>query len=115
MLVVILCTVRQSFPCQLLFQCWASFDTPVMTGLGEGVRQKILIRQVFNRCVIVWVGQGGLSCIPHLPYLGEDLGGCSQKDFLPWQKILGKDGETPVSSTLTPLPSPLDTTFPQST
>ena len=31
-----------------------SFDAPVVTGLGEGARQKILIRQVFNRCVIVW-------------------------------------------------------------
>jgi hypothetical protein len=26
MLVVILCTVRQSFPCQLLFQCWDPYD-----------------------------------------------------------------------------------------
>jgi hypothetical protein len=25
-LVVILCTVRQSFPCQLLFQCWDPYD-----------------------------------------------------------------------------------------
>ena len=41
-----------------------SFDTPVVTGLGEGGRQKILIHQVFNRCVIVWGKQGGLSCIP---------------------------------------------------
>jgi hypothetical protein len=28
-----------------------SFDTPVVTGLGEGARQKILIHQVFNRSV----------------------------------------------------------------
>jgi hypothetical protein len=29
-------------------------DTPVVTDLGEGVRQKILIHQVFNRSVKVW-------------------------------------------------------------
>ena len=38
-----------------------SFDAPVVTGLGEGDRQEILIRQVFNRCVIVWDRQGVLS------------------------------------------------------
>ena len=31
-----------------------SFDTPVVTVLGEGARQKILIHQVFNRSVKVW-------------------------------------------------------------
>ena len=50
----------------------------------------ILIRQVFSRCVIVWVRQGGLSCIPHLPYPGEDLGGRFQKDVFTFQKNLGK-------------------------
>ena len=72
-----------------------SFDSSVVTGLGEGDRQKILIRQVFNRCVIVWGRQGGLSCIPYLPYPGESLGGCFQKDIFTLAKILGKDGETP--------------------
>ena len=28
--------------------------TPVVTDLGEGACQKILIRQVFNSCVAVW-------------------------------------------------------------
>ena len=32
-----------------------SFDTPVVTGLGNGARQKVLIHQVFNRSVKVWV------------------------------------------------------------
>ena len=83
-LVVILCTLQQSFPYRfLLFQCWgpcgilhwtihtenfperkdtlgvrhrgtSSFDTSVVTDLGEGARQKILIHQVFNRSVKVW-------------------------------------------------------------
>ena len=37
-----------------------SFDTPVVTGLGEGARQKILIHQVFNRSVKVWARCEGL-------------------------------------------------------
>jgi hypothetical protein len=32
-----------------------SFDTLVVTDLGEGVRQKILMHQVFIRSVGVWV------------------------------------------------------------
>jgi hypothetical protein len=36
-----------------------SFDTPVVTNLGEGPRQKILIHQVFNRSVKVWTGCRG--------------------------------------------------------
>ena len=67
-----------------------SFDVPDVTALGEGVRQKILIRQVFNRCVIVWDRQGVLSCIPHLPYPGETLGGRFQKDIFILSKNLGK-------------------------
>ena len=46
----------------------SSFDTPVVTVLGEGARQKILIHQVFNRSVKVWVRYEGLSSIRHLPY-----------------------------------------------
>ena len=38
-----------------------SFDTPVVTGLGEGARQKILIHQVFNRSVKVWARCEGSS------------------------------------------------------
>ena len=52
-----------------------SFDSSVVTGLGEGDRQKILIRQVFDRCVTVRGRQEGLSCIPHLPYPWETLEG----------------------------------------
>ena len=53
MLVVILFTVRQSFP-RVSCRDTPSFDTPVVTDLDEleGVRQNILKRQVFNRCVI---------------------------------------------------------------
>ncbi len=76
-----------------------SFDSPVVTGLGEGARQKILIRQVFNRCVIVWVRQGVLSCIPHLPYPGERPGNPGRefpkRFFYLVKKSWGKDGETP--------------------
>jgi len=35
-----------------------SFDTPVVTGLGEGARQQILILQVFNRSVNELVRKG---------------------------------------------------------
>jgi hypothetical protein len=43
-----------------------SSDTPVVTGLGEGVRQKILIHQVFDRSVKVWTRCEGLFH-PHVP------------------------------------------------
>ena len=43
-----------------------SIDTPVVTGLGEGARQKILIHQVFHRSVKVWVRCEGLFH-PHVP------------------------------------------------
>ncbi len=43
-----------------------SSDTPVVTGLGEGARQKILIHQVFDRSVKVWVRCEGLFH-PHVP------------------------------------------------
>jgi hypothetical protein len=48
------------------------FDTPVVTGLGEDARQKILIHQVFNRSVKVWVRYEGLSSIQHLPYPSDN-------------------------------------------
>ncbi len=44
----------------------SSFDTPVVTGLGQGARQKILIHQVFNRSVKVWARCEGLFH-PHVP------------------------------------------------
>ena len=44
------------------------FDTPVVTDLGEGVRQKILTHQVFNTSIIVWGRYKGLSSIPPSPY-----------------------------------------------
>ena len=73
-----------------------SFDTPVVTELCEGVRQKILILQVFNRCVIVWDKEGVLSCIPHLPYPGEVLGREFPKRYIYLlKKSWKKDGETP--------------------
>jgi hypothetical protein len=37
-----------------------SSDTPVVTGFGEGARQKILIHQVFDRSVKVWSRCEGL-------------------------------------------------------
>ncbi len=37
-----------------------SFDTPVVTDLGEGARQKILIHQVFNSSVKFWARYDGL-------------------------------------------------------
>ncbi len=43
-----------------------SFDTPVVTGLVESARQKILIHQVFNRSVKVWARYDGLFH-PHVP------------------------------------------------
>ena len=43
-----------------------SFDTPVVTGLSEGARQKILIHQVFNRSVKIWARYDGLFH-PHVP------------------------------------------------
>jgi hypothetical protein len=95
-LVVILCTLQQSF---LTYCCFSnvgvhvsfyierfipklvpakdtlrvrhrgtpSFDTPVVTDLGEGARQKILKHQVFNRSVKVWVRCEDLLH-PHVPY-----------------------------------------------
>ena len=38
-----------------------SGHTPLVTGLGEGDRQEILIHQVFNRCVEGWDRYEGLS------------------------------------------------------
>jgi hypothetical protein len=58
-----------------------SFDTPLVTGYGEGVRQKILIRQVFDRCVVVRGRQEEISCIPHLPYPWEVLEGVLTNRF----------------------------------
>ena len=46
--------------------------------------------QVFNRCVIVWDREGVLSCIPHLPYPGEALGGVSKKDMFTLSKNFGE-------------------------
>jgi hypothetical protein len=40
--------------------------TPVVTGLGEGARQKIIIHQVLNRSVKVWSWCEGLFH-PHVP------------------------------------------------
>ena len=66
-----------------------------VTDLGEGGRQKILsIRQVFNRCVIVWGWHDGLSFVPISLTRGSP-GGCSQKIFSPSKKFFVKDGETP--------------------
>ena len=67
-----------------------SFDTPVVTVLDEGSRQKILIRQVFRRCIIVWDSHERLSSIPDLPYPGEVLGGFFPIDIWTSQKILRK-------------------------
>jgi hypothetical protein len=58
-----------------------SFDTPVVTDLGEGARQKILIHQVFNRSVKVWVRCEGLFH-PHVP--------CPLTD---WKKELVRKGK----------------------
>jgi hypothetical protein len=41
MLVGILCTVGQSFPCQLLFQCWDPYGIP----LSWLPRVKVLVRR----------------------------------------------------------------------
>ena len=43
-----------------------SSDTPVVTGFGEGARQKILIHQVFDRSVKDWARCEGLF-YPHVP------------------------------------------------
>ena len=51
---------------------------------------RTFIRQVFNRCVIVWGREGVLSCIPHLPSPRETLGGRFQKDIFTLSKKLGK-------------------------
>jgi hypothetical protein len=116
MLVMIQYTVWQSFLWQLIFQCWdpcvilnwtihsdtfchnkhtqrSSWTHQVLiplswvvTGYGEGVRQKIIIRQVFDRFVIVRGRQEGLSCIAHLPYPWETLEGILRKRFFPFLK-----------------------------
>ncbi len=49
MLVVILCTVRQSFPCQLLFQCWKLvLSLPVAFPTMKGVLTKRFFTFVKN-------------------------------------------------------------------
>jgi hypothetical protein len=55
--------VSSSKVCLSLVMCpgFLSGHTPLVTDKGEGVRQKILIRQVFDRCVTVWDRQEGLS------------------------------------------------------
>ena len=58
-----------------------SFDTPLVTVWGERDRQKLLILQVFDRCVIVRDWRGGLSSIPHLPYPWEALVGVLRKNL----------------------------------
>jgi hypothetical protein len=61
------------------------------------VSQKILIRQVFDRCVIVRGRQEGLSCIPHLPYPWETLEGALRKRFFTFLKNSSKRlWETPI-------------------
>jgi hypothetical protein len=61
--------------------------------LGEDVRQKILIHQVFNRSVKVWV-RCDVLFHPHVPCPLSDLEtSFSWNNILPWKKILSKDGE----------------------
>ncbi len=66
-----------------------SSDTPVVIGLGEGVHQKILIHQVFDWSVQVWVRYKSLFH-PHVPYpcqSGNDL--FEKVKFYLW-KVFGK-------------------------
>jgi hypothetical protein len=57
---------------------------------GESARQKILILQVFDRCVIVQGRQEGLCCIPHLPYPWGALGMAFQNRYFYLRKNLWK-------------------------
>ena len=74
-----------------------SFQTPLVTDVGEDARQKILIRQVFDRCVVVRARQEGLFGTPPTPPLPwEDLEGVLRKGpFLKKEKFFEKTGETP--------------------
>ena len=65
-----------------------SFHTPLVTGVGEDARQKILISQFFNRWVVVWVRHEGLSSIPHLGYPVSPGRTFSQSTILPEEKFL---------------------------
>ena len=71
----------------------ASHDSypPVVTGLGEGDRQKILIHQIFNRSVKVWSRYEGLSSIPPFPLAVLTRVFPGIKFYLP--KFRGKDRE----------------------
>jgi hypothetical protein len=71
---------------------WVTFKSlkTWMRSGGEGARQKILILQVFDRCVIVWGRQEGLCCIPHLPYPWGALGMVFQNRYFYLRKNLWK-------------------------
>ena len=66
-------------------------DTPVVTGLGEGARQKILIRQMFDSCVTVRGRQEGLSCSHIFRTPGKSWRVFFEKDLFEKRKILRKD------------------------
>ena len=71
----------------------SSISIMPVTTPGEVVRQKILIHQVFRRCVQVWGRVETLSSIPHLPYPGKTWECLFRIDILPSKKVLVKDGE----------------------
>ncbi len=73
-----------------------SFDTPVVTGLGAGARQKILIHQVFNRSVKVWARCEDLFIPMFLAPVSP------VNSFSTWEKFLGISSPRTLVPGLTP-------------